>query len=124
MSGNIDWSQIDFIIGVAFGAGVLGLIGFFAVRLKVLRFSGEPASCTLPQAVCSDHSGIIKDVGFLAIECKSIWSEIKDINVRQINLRERLPKEYVSKEDLGEIKGRLKTIDDKLEAYFMRSQPK
>jgi hypothetical protein len=70
--------------------------------------------------VCPDHSGITENIGFLSGECKAIWSEVKDINLRQINLREKLPKEYVSREDMAEIKGRLKTIDEKLDAYFLR----
>jgi len=107
-------------IGLAVGGGVMILV--LAKWGRSILFYGveNGTGCSLPPTICVDHSGIIKDVGFLATECKSIWSEIKDINLRQINLREKLPKDYVSKDDLLDIKGRLKSIDEKIDAYFLR----
>jgi hypothetical protein len=74
---------------------------------------------------CTDHSlikerqdGVMIKIEFLVEECKSIWGEIKDINQRQIVLREKLPEQYINKGDLAGIKERLKSIDDKLDRYI------
>jgi DNA integrity scanning protein DisA with diadenylate cyclase activity len=68
-----------------------------------------------------EHYGLIKDVGFLGTECKNVWLEIREINKRQITLRENLPKDYVNRNDLEDIKSRLKSIDEKLDNYrFIR----
>jgi hypothetical protein len=107
-------------IGLAVGGGVMILVLVKWGRSILFQGLEGGTNCVMPPSICTDHSGIIKDVGFLATECKSIWSEIKDINLRQINLREKLPKDYVSKEDLADIKGRLKSIDEKIDAYFLR----
>lgn len=64
------------------------------------------------------HSGFERDVSFLAEECKAIWLEIKEINQRQMSLRERLPRDYVSKDDLKSIQTRLGNIDQKLDRYY------
>ena len=77
---------------------------------------------------CGDHElirqrqdGILKDIAFLIDDCKIIWLEIKDINLRQISLREKLPNQYVAKGDLLGINERLKSIDDKLDRYMERT---
>ena len=76
---------------------------------------------------CTDHSlikerqdGVMIKIGFLIEECKLVWVEIKEINQRQIQLREKLPEQYINKSDLAGIKERLKSIDDKLDRYLER----
>src|SRR5512135_786359 len=68
--------------------------------------------------VCPYHSGLVRDANFAIEECKAIWLEIKDINKRQMSLRERLPHEYVSRDDLRGIQDRLTGIDQKLDRYY------
>jgi hypothetical protein len=125
-SNRIDFSILDTVSGAIAGM-VVAVIVFFVVggillKYGIIRIGSNPGNglppCDSPSTRCIDHSGVSKDLSFLAGECKSIWGEIKDVNARQISLRERLPKEYVSREDLGEIKGRLKSIDDKLDSYL------
>lgn len=68
--------------------------------------------------VCVEHMGLVKDIAFTASECRSIWLEIKDINSRQMTLREKLPQQYISRSDLKEIQDRLGNIDKKLDRYL------
>jgi hypothetical protein len=126
---QIDFSALDTIVGSIAGL-IVCLVVFFIVggillKYKIVKFgngggqavTGLPSSCPVTGLFMAEHYGFIKDIGFLAMECKNIWLEIKDVNKRQITLRESLPKDYVSRDDLTEIKLRLKSIDDKLENY-------
>lgn len=70
------------------------------------------------QKNCMAHEGIVKDIGFVIDECKSIWLEIKDINKRQMDFRAKLPEQYVAKAELVNIQDRLKSIDGKLDRYI------
>jgi len=70
------------------------------------------------QRSCMAHEGVSKDIGFVVDECKSIWLEIKEVNKRQMELRSKLPEQYVAKSDLIIIQDRLKSIDGKLDRYM------
>jgi len=70
------------------------------------------------QKNCLVHEGVTRDIGFVIDECKSIWLEIKEVNKRQIVLREKLPEQYVAKADLISIQDRLRSIDGKLDRYM------
>lgn len=128
----VDLSTLDTIAGAIAGL-IVCLIVFFLVggillRYKIVSFANgknnptgpliAPVSCPLTPAFMAEHYGIAKDLGFLGTECKSLWLEVKDINKRQILLRENLPKDYVSRDDLIEIRSRLKSIDDKLNTFY------
>jgi len=64
------------------------------------------------------QEGVLKDISFVVQDCKALWLEIKEINLRQFQLREKLPEQYVNKSDLVGINDRLKSIDDKLSRYI------
>lgn len=70
------------------------------------------------QKNCLVHEGVSRDIGFVIDECKSIWLEIKEVNKRQIALREKLPEQYVAKADMANIQERLRSIDGKLDRYM------
>jgi hypothetical protein len=119
-----DFEVIDTVSGSIAGMVVTILVflavGFFLLKYGIIRFSSaEIKPCTTDfKHECIEHSGMVKDIGFVATECKSLWLEIKEINTRQMELRSRLPAEYVSKDDLREIQGRLKSIDHKLDRFL------
>jgi hypothetical protein len=81
------------------------------IRQIIGEVNREPVKC-----IISD--GMAKDINFLVEECKSIWVEMKEVNKRQIALREKLPEQYVAKSDLINIQDRLKSIDGKLDRYM------
>jgi hypothetical protein len=81
------------------------------IRQIIGEVNREPVKCLI-------SDGMAKDINFLVEECKSIWVEMKEVNKRQITLRERLPEQYVAKTDLIGIQDRLKSIDAKLDRYM------
>lgn len=121
---TVDFSYIDTILGVVAGAVatiiVFGFIGWLLVKSKAISLTkiSEKTDSHSPSEFCLQHIALAKDASFTIEECKSIWLEIKDINKRQMELRQRLPENYVSKNDLKEIQDKLKTIDDKLDRYL------
>ena len=132
ISGNTESSRIDFsvldtllgaIIALIAVTGVFILIGFFLIKYNIVTFSKDKVNvgCN-PEALelqtCQEHSGFTTTITSLVEECRTIWLEIKEVNKRQISLRERLPADYVSKSDLVDLKDRLKSIDNKLDRYL------
>lgn len=120
MQGVDVFSNDHFLLGVGLASGpaIILIFGAYAFFKWGKTWKGLIIPCGSDHPQCVEHSGIVKDTAFVIMECKTIWTEIKDINVRQMSLRERLPRDYVSKDDLNEIKGRLKSIDQKLDRYF------
>jgi len=126
-SGQIDFSVLDTLVGAIIAlvavAGVFLLVGFFMIKYNIVTFTKDKMNVGCdPQAIetqtCQEHSGFTTTITLLVEECKAIWLEIKEVNRRQISLRERLPSDYVSKADLMELKDRLKSIDNKLDRYL------
>jgi len=126
-SGQIDFSVLDTLVGAIIAlvvvAGVFLLVGFFMIKYNIVTFTKDKVNvgCN-PEALelqtCQEHSGFTTTITSLVEECRSIWLEIKEVNKRQISLRERLPSDYVSKSDLIDLKDRLKSIDNKLDRYL------
>lgn len=112
-----------FLLGVGLATGpaiiVCILIYLFFKYVKdVGKTVNTPTDSLMSMEGGPYHSGLERDVSFLAEECKAIWLEIKEINQRQMSLRERLPRDYVSKDDLKSIQDRLGNIDKKLDRYY------
>jgi hypothetical protein len=111
-----------FLLGLGLAAGpaiiiVFGVYAFFKWGKAWRSFMQTPEICGNP-SFCLQHAGLIRDTSFTIDECKNIWLEIKDINNRQMTLRQKLPEDYVSKNDLSSIQDRLKSIDSKLDRYM------
>ena len=109
-------------LGLATGPAIIICFGIYVFfkwvkPWKDLLKYPAPGMCG-ESAFCLAHAGLIRDSSFTIDECKSIWLEIKEVNHRQMSLRERLPKDYVSKDDLTGIQERLKSIDGKLDRYM------
>lgn len=114
-----------FLLGVGLATGpaiiVCILIYLFFKYVKdVGKTMNHPTDSLMSMegGCCPYHSGLVKDTTFTIEECKAIWLEIKEINQRQMSLRERLPRDFVSKEDLKNIQIRLGNIDLKLDRYY------
>jgi len=111
-----------FLLGLGLASGpaiilLFGVYAFFKWGKSWRSFLQAPDVCGNP-SFCLQHAGLIRDTNFTIEECKSIWLEIKDINSRQMTLRQKLPEDYVSKHDLSSIQDRLKSIDSKLDRYM------
>lgn len=111
-----------FLLGLGLAVGpaiilIFGAYAFFKWGKSWRDFMQSPEICGSP-TFCLDHTGLIRDTSFAIAECKSIWLEIKDINSRQMSLRQKLPEDYVSKSDLASIQDRLRSIDGKLDRYM------
>lgn len=118
---TIDFSIIDTIVGAIIAITAMIVVGLILFKYGVVRLGDTPhqKECDSIQTVqCIEHSGILKDVGFIIGECKTIWLEIKDINLRQMDLRSKLPEKYASKDDLRGIQDKLISIDTKLDRYL------
>lgn len=119
-----------FLLGVGLTAGPAIIVCFVLYMLlkrklqqRIQQFVGPMDSLASMEGSsdfhgCPVHSGLVRDTAFSIEECKAIWLEIKEINKRQMSLRERLPHEYVSREDLRGIQERLGNIDQKLDRYY------
>ena len=86
---------------------------------KVLEATSKNR-CDAHETIKTRQDGVLKDTGSLLQDCRDIWLEIKAINLRQLQLREKLPEQYVNKSELGVMNDRLKSIDSKLDRYFER----
>jgi hypothetical protein len=127
----IDFSQVDLIAGIVIGAVVvlvvLLMIGFFLIKYRIV-YIGKPNGDIIkpPQfdidGFCAKHSGVTKSLEVLEDkvdkEFTYVWTEIKEVNKRQIELRQKLPEQYVSKVDLSEMHNRLRDIDNKLDKFM------
>ena len=116
------FSNDFFLLGLGLAVGpamilIFGAYAFFKWGKSWRDFMQTPEVCGTP-TFCLQHAGLIRDTSFTIEECKSIWLEIKDINSRQMTLRQKLPEDYVSKNDLTNIQIRLNSIDEKLGRYM------
>lgn len=116
------FSNDYFLLGLGLAVGpaiilIFGAYAFFKWGKSWRDFIQTPEVCGSP-TFCLQHAGLIRDTSFTIEECKSIWLEIKDINARQMTLRQKLPEDYVSKHDLSIIQDRLKSIESKLDRYM------
>lgn len=106
-------------LGLAAGPAIIICFAIFMFFRHRSDLSGIwQATNTDGTPICNIHSGVANTIAFLVEECKNIWLEVKEVNKRQITLRERLPAEYVSKDDLRGIHDRLGNIDSKLDRYM------
>lgn len=113
---NVDFTQLDMMVGVVAGAIVcLGLF-ILALKYKIVCFNGHSQESA---AYCPAHSGIMATAEILqrntTDEFRAVWLEIKEINLRQVELRQRLPEKYVNKDDLIRLENRLGVIDSKID---------
>jgi hypothetical protein len=113
----------DVIVNVGGEEGEGHRVGVTLEELRAELFK-QPFHCADHAMVKERQDGVLVKIDFLIAECKSVWGEIKDINQRQIALREKLPLQYINKDDLTGIKERLKSIDDKLDRYMELSLKK
>lgn len=107
-------------LGLASGPAIIicfAVYAFFKWGKSWKSLLLPPEICGTP-SFCMQHAGLVRDTAFTIEECKSIWLEIKDINNRQMTLRQKLPEDYVSKHDLMSIQDRLKSIDSKIDRYM------
>jgi tetrahydromethanopterin S-methyltransferase subunit G len=127
----IDFSQVDLMAGIVIGAVVvlvvLSMIGFFLIKYRIVYIRKPNGDIIKPpqfdiDGFCSKHSGVTKSLEVLEDKVDKgftyVWTEIKEVNKRQIDLRQKLPEQYVSKVDLSEMHNRLRDIDNKLDKFM------
>ena len=87
--GNIDFSQVDLIVGVVIGAASIAVVGFMFWRAGVVKFSGgEPSKTEISTALST------------LAELKNLIGEIRqDIRLfvkTQQDCQKELPEKYVT----------------------------
>jgi hypothetical protein len=87
MSGNIDFSQVDLILGVVIGAAGLVVVGFLFWRAGVVKFSWERSGNSKENP--SAFAEIKTMIGDLRIEIKEYVREHQEC-------QRQLPEKYVS----------------------------